>query len=146
MAERVSKDRVSGAQHPVSPRIFRAYFRKRAHSVVVGSLLKVFRIKSLKKERKGRVGGTLTMHPSSTQTSPGKDLSNGCSRFCSAHNASNAGSSKLLQQQAKATAVPFPPDPTSSQAMRLKISSTLRQGCIESRRRDWLSAGDMLIK
>jgi hypothetical protein len=82
-----------------------------------------------------RVVGTLTLHLSPSQTSPGKDLSNGSSRACVSHNASNTGSSKLLQQHAKASVVARSPDATSSQTISLRISSTLRHGCIELKRR-----------
>ena len=74
----------------------------------------------------------LTVNLRSFQTSPGKDLSNGRSLFCVFHSTSNPGSSKLLQQHAKATAVAFAFDPTSSYAISLRISSTLRHGCIDS--------------
>ena len=76
----------------------------------------------------------LTLYPPSLQTSPGKHLNSGVNRACVAHNASNAGSSRLLQQHAKETAAAFPPELTSSRAISLRISSTLRQGCIEARR------------
>ena len=52
------------------------------------------------------------------------------SRRCVSHNASSKGSSKILQQHANETAVAFASDATSSCARSLKISSTLRQGCI----------------
>jgi len=78
------------------------------------------------------VVGALTLYPPSFQTSPGRDLSNGRSVSCPAHNASNSGSSKLLEQHARLTAVLPPPDATSSRATSLKISSTLRQACVGS--------------
>ena len=69
--------------------------------------------------------------PSSFQTSRGKHLSSGVSWYCVSHNASNTGSSKLLQQHANATAVALASDTTSSHARSLRISSTSRQGwCI----------------
>ena len=58
--------------------ILRAYFRKRTHSVVVGSLLKDFRTESSRKE-KTHVVGALTACLSSSKTSLGKDMSNGSS-------------------------------------------------------------------
>ena len=112
-------------------RILRAYFRNRAHSSVVGSLLKDFRSRWLRK-RKTRVIGALTVYLPSFQTSPGKDLSNRSTLSWVSHNTSNAGSSKVLQQQAKATAVAFASDPTSSRTRSLRISSTLRHTCIGS--------------
>jgi hypothetical protein len=69
---------------------------------------------------------------SSPQTSLGKDLSSGGSRSCVSHNVSSAGSSKLLQEHAKATAVAFASDPTSSHARSLRISSTWRHAYIDS--------------
>ena len=88
----------------------------------------------LRGERQLNVAGELTVHPSSPQIPSGKELSNGSSPSCTTHSASKTGSSKLLRQQAKATAVASPPEKTSSPAMSLKISSTLRQACIESRK------------
>ena len=83
------------------------------------------------RERKDTCCGVaLTVHSSSFQTSPGRDLSNTSSPCCSAHNTSNTGSSKLLQQHANETAIPFASDATSSHARSLRISSTLRHGCI----------------
>ena len=77
------------------------------------------------------------MYPPSFQTSPGKHLNNLNRSNCFAHNTSNTGSSRLLQQHARQAAVAFPLDSTSSQAMSLTISSTLRQRCIESKRCVW---------
>jgi hypothetical protein len=88
---------------------------------------------------KNNVVDALTVHPSSCQTSPGNNSSNGSSPSCIAHNASNTGSSNLLRQHASPTAVAFPLDATSSLAMNLTISSTLRQECIESGVRVWPS-------
>jgi hypothetical protein len=81
-----------------------------------------------------RVDVVLTVHVSPSQTSPGKDLSNGISRSCVSHNASSAGSSKLLQQRARAMVAACPVDAASLQAMSLRISSTLRHECIETKR------------
>ena len=75
------------------------------------------------------VVGALTMPPPS-QTSLGKDLSNGDRKLWVSHNTSNTGSSKLLRQHANATAAALAVDVTSSQAISLMISSTLRQACI----------------
>jgi hypothetical protein len=77
--------------------------------------------------------GALTVHTPSFQTSLSNDLSNGSSPFCASHNASNTGSSKLLQQRASATAVAWAFEEMSSHTINLMISSTLRHGCIESR-------------
>lgn len=71
---------------------------------------------------------------SSSQTPTGKVSSNGFSRSCVLHNVSKIGSSRVLQQHANATAVAFHPETTSSRARSLTISSTLRQGCMGSRR------------
>ena len=129
--EKTSKDRTCAiSPSSVSSRILRAYFRKRAHSSVVGDRLKDFQIKQLREEKR-RVVGTLTVHSPSFQTSPGKDLSNGSSLSWVSHNTSNTGSSKLLRQHASATAAASVVDPTSSSAMSLTISSTLRQACID---------------
>ena len=81
------------------------------------------------------VAGGLTGYlPPPLQISLGKDLSNGRSRLWVSHSASNTGSSRLLQQHAKATEVPRPPDATSSQVIILTISSMWRQQCIGSKR------------
>ena len=133
MAEKTSGDGGAEAVGCVNSRILRAYFRKRAHSAVVGSLLKDCKVESSRKEKPYLVG-VLTVHPQSLQTSLGRDLSNGANRSCVSHNVSNTGSSKILRQHARSTAASFSPDVISSQAMSLKISSTLRQGCIKSRR------------
>ena len=136
MTEKFSGDGDSRVSCWLNSRILRAYFRKRVHSVVIGSLLKDFCIELLRRGKQDHVCA-LTVHPPPFQTSPGKVLSNGSSRSCLAHSTSSTGSSKPLQQHAKATAVPSPLDATSSWAMSLKISSRLRQGCIESRRCVW---------
>ena len=128
--EKTAEDRVFEVQHSLSSRILRAYFRKRAHSSVVGDCLKDFRTKQLREE-KTRVIGTLTIHPSSFQTSPGKNLNNGSNLSWVPHNTSNTGSSKPWQQHASPTAVPLVFDSMSLLAMSLTISSTLRQGCIQ---------------
>ena len=60
------------------------------------------------------VVGSLTVYPSPSQISPGRDLSSGSNCSWVSHNASSTGSSKLLQQHAKETAVPPPLDVTSS--------------------------------
>lgn len=125
-----------------SVRILPAYFRKRASSSAVGSRLKDFRIKK-SREGKTHVIGTLTMFRPSFQTSLGKDMSSGGSRLCVSHNESNTGSSKLLQQHARATEAAHPFDATSSWAIRLTISSTYRQGCIESGRGVEPDVGDV---
>ena len=78
MTEKISKDRRLGASKCVNLRILRAYFQKRAHSIFVASLLKGFRIESLREESKAHIPGTLTLYPP-FQTPPGKDLSNGSS-------------------------------------------------------------------
>ena len=98
--EKTSKDRTRAISlGSLSFRIFRAYFRKRAHSSVVGCRLKDFRIKQL---RGGKmcVFGVLTVYPPSFQTSTGKDLSKGTSSSWVSHNASDTGPSKFLQQHA----------------------------------------------
>ena len=79
----------------------------------------------------------LTVYSPSPQTSPGKHPNNLDRLSCVAHNVSNTGSSKLLQQHAKQTAVASLSEVTSSQAMNLTISSTLRQWCIEPRGCVW---------
>ena len=94
--------------------------------------MKDFSIKWLRGE-KTRGVGTLTVYPPSFQTSAGKESSNGSSPPWVSYNASNTESSKPLQQHARATAVALAPDPTSLQTMSLRISSTLRQGCIGPR-------------
>ena len=128
--EKTSKDSTPAiSQNSLSSRILQAYFRKRAHSCVVRDRLKDFQIERLRKE-KTRVIGTLTVHPSSFQTSPGKDLNNGSSLSWVSHNTSNTGFSKFLQQHASATAVALDFDSMSLPAMSLTISSTLRQACI----------------
>lgn len=76
------------------------------------------------------VVSALTIHLSSTQTPPGKGLSNGGSSFWVSHNMSNTGSSKFLQQRASATAVVLAPDATSSPVTSLSILSTLKHVCI----------------
>ena len=68
----------------------------------------------------------------SNQTSCGRHFNSGISPSCVLHNASNTGSSKLLQQRANETAVAFASDATSSCARNLVISSTLRQGCMSN--------------
>lgn len=126
--EKASEGGTPRALHSIF-RILRAYFRKRVHSIAVGSLLKDFQ----NREGKTHVVGPLTMNPPPSQTSPGNDLNNGSNLFWVPHKASNTGSSRLLQQHANATDVAFPPDATSSPATSLTISSTQRQGCIGSR-------------
>ena len=111
-------------------RILWVYFRKRAHSNVVGSLRKTFQTRSFNIARVRIVRG-LTVHSYSFQTSSGKVLSNGSSVPWTCHNMSNIGSSRLLQQHARATDVAFPPDSTSLRAISLTTSSMQRQGCIE---------------
>lgn len=117
-----------------SCRILRAYFQKRAHSNAVGSLLKDFQIEWLR-EDKARIVGPLTEHPPSFQMSPSKDFINGNSFSRVSHNTSNTGSSKSLEQHASATAVALSFDLTSSRAMSLMISSTVRHVCIGSIKR-----------
>ena len=131
MTESVSGDTESEVKSCLSSRILRAYFRKRAHSIGVGSLLKDFRIKKLRKEKR-HVSCALTLYLPSFQISLRSELSNVNSLSCVPHNVSSTGSSKLLQQHAKLTALPFPLDATSSWPITLTISSTLRQACIES--------------
>ena len=128
--EKTAEDRVFEVQHSLSSRILWAYFRKRAHSSVVGDRLKDFRTKQLREE-KTHVIGTLTIHPSSFQTSPGKNLNNGSNLSWVPHNTSNTGSSKPWQQHASPTAVALVFDSMSLLAMSLTISSTLRQECIQ---------------
>ena len=132
--ESTSEDKLFLGPYLSSSRILRAYFRKRAHSSVVGNLLKDFKTKRFE-QCKTRVVDVLTVHLPPFQTSPGKDLSNGSSRPWVSHNVSNTGSSKLLQQHVSATAVALAFDATSSQAISLTISSTLRQACIGLGRR-----------
>ena len=80
------------------------------------------------------VGGLTGYLPPPLQISLGKDLSSGRSRLWVSHSASKTGSSRFLQQHAKATEVPRPSDATSSQMIILTISSTWRQWCIGSKR------------
>ena len=84
------------------------------------------------------IGVLTSFHSSGLKTSSGKDLNSGSSRVCDPHNASNTGSSNPLLQHASAAAVAPAFDATSSWAMSLTISSTLRQGCIG------LGLGDVL--
>jgi len=119
--------------HSASFRILRACFWRRVHSVVVLGLSGVCQIKWLKGWN-ARVVGVLTMHLPSSKTSLGKNPSRGSNSSCLSHNAPNAGSSKLLQQHANATAAACCLCATSSWATSLTISSTWRQGCIEIRR------------
>ena len=51
MAKKNSGDGDSGVTISLSTRILRAYFRKRAHSVIVGGLLEDFRIEPSKREK-----------------------------------------------------------------------------------------------
>ena len=147
MTERTFQDGESRVAYSRTPRILQAYFRKRAHSIIVESLLKDCHRVKLPRKGKIHVGVTLTVHSSSFQTSLRGNLSNCLSNGpCPSHNASNTGSSRFLQQHARLTAVPLPPDPTSSQAMSLTISSTLRQGCIESRKYIWPCTDDAWIR
>lgn len=67
------------------------------------------------------------------QTPSGKQSSIGYNETCVAHNTSNTGSSKLLQQHARLTAVAFHGNTVSSRATNLTISATLRHVCIKSR-------------
>jgi len=90
-------------------------------------------IKELREKR--HVVDALTLYPPSFQISPGRDSSNRDKEYCFAHNVSNTGSSRLLQQRARLTADPIPLDATSSWAISLTISSMLRQVCIGSIRR-----------
>ena len=126
--ENIFGGRSSTFAYSLRVRILLAYFRKWVHSGFVGSLLNDFQIERLR-EGKMHVFNTLTVHPS-FQTYPGKHLSNGRSFSWVSHNVSNAGSSKFLRQHASATAVALALDSTSSQAINLRISSTLRQACI----------------
>ena len=135
MTEKTSGDGKSRGPYWLNSRILRAYFRKRVHSVVVGRLRKDFQIGSLRVGKQDHVDA-LAVYPPSFQTSPGKtaSLSNGGSSSCVVYNASNTGSSKPSQQHAKPMAVHLPLDTTSSRAISLKISPTLRQGYVEPRR------------
>ena len=51
MAKKNSGDGDSGVTISLSTRILRAYFRKRAHSVIVGGFLEDFRIEPSKREK-----------------------------------------------------------------------------------------------
>ena len=119
--------------HSSSFRILWAYFRKRAHSNVLGNLSKDFQTEQSRKGERGAVSA-LTVHSPSFQTSSGNDLSNGSSRFWVSHNTSNTGSSKFFRQHTSATAAALAFDSASSHAISLMISSTLRQACIYPRR------------
>ena len=129
-ARRISEVTGSLEVSTLSFRILRAYFREWAHSNFVGILLKAFQTKQLSASEINSTA-RLTKPPLlSSQASCGIHLSSGVSRSCVSHNASNTGSSKLLQQHANATAVAFASEATSSHARSLRISSTLRQECI----------------
>lgn len=108
-AQSVMNERIS--QYPVigkvrSTRILRTYFLKRANSVVVGSLVKVFQIESLERGS-GKMHIYALTYPTVFETPFGKHSSVGGNLACVAHNTSNTESSKLLQQHARLTAVAF---------------------------------------
>ena len=131
--ERTCEDRSEKPKYR-SFRILRVYFRKRIHSSVVGSLLKVFQIQWLEWGGHILTSAVLTLYPPGLQISSGKVFNNRRNPHSGLHNSPNTVSSKLLQQHARATALVSPPAATSSRATRRMISSTQRLGCIEAGR------------
>ena len=112
--KRTSEAIGSTERFDLSSRIRRAYFLKRAHSAVVGIPLKTFPIKGLSGDQVSRRRQTHESFGRFIQTLPGKVSSNGYSCFCVPHNASNTGSTRHLQQHARATAVASPSEAASS--------------------------------
>ena len=78
-----------------------------------------------------RMADVVETHTLKVQTSSGNMWSNAINPSSRvSHKTSNTGSSRFLQQHAKARAARIHPDSTSSDATSLIISSTQRQGCI----------------
>lgn len=112
----------------MSLRIFRAYFRKRLHSALVGVLSKD--LAQSDRDTMSYCKRLTKLFASTFQTYGGKVLSSGSNRSCDSHNMHSTGSSKPLQQHANETTVAFTSDTISSCTSFLRISFTLRHGCM----------------